>query len=111
MGGDLLYANCEQLTYSAQLYANANSSLSCIELLPRPPTPLSVTMARNQGTGSPPQDTTAIDLSRLIARLQNILVTPDSATETKLRASSYEREKVGNVSLLPCLVPEDEAPV
>lgn len=59
---------------------------------------LSLTMARNYGTVPPPQDTTAIDLSRLIARLQNILVTPDSATETKLRASSYEREKVGNVS-------------
>jgi hypothetical protein len=59
-----------------------------------------VNMARNAGGGAPVPDTTALDLSRLLARLQNILVTPDSATETKLRASSYEREKVGTVSFL-----------
>ncbi|PSS25087.1 hypothetical protein M430DRAFT_114495 [Amorphotheca resinae ATCC 22711] len=52
-------------------------------------------MVRHPRVGGLPPDTTAIDLSRMLARLENILVTPDSATETKLRASSYEREKVG----------------
>lgn len=83
----------------AQLVKVNISPLSCAAL--SAPQHLSATMARNYGTAPPSQDTTAIDLSRLIARLQNILVTPDSATETKLRASSYEREKVGNVSLVP----------
>lgn len=65
-------------------------------------------MARFPGAVASPQDTAAIDLSRMIARLQNILVTPDSGTETKLRASSYEREKVGNVSKLQALFEEIE---
>lgn len=57
-------------------------------------------MAKSPALGAATPDTTAIDFSRLLARLHNILVTPDSATETKLRASSYEREKVGTVSFL-----------
>jgi hypothetical protein len=54
-------------------------------------------MVRQSGGGAPTPDTTAIDLTRMLDRLQKTLVTPDSATETKLRASSYEREKVGVV--------------
>ena len=58
-------------------------------------------MARSPGAGISAQDTTAIDFSRLLMRLQSILVTPDAARETKLRTSSYEREKVGHVSVFP----------
>ncbi|KAH7409168.1 hypothetical protein BKA64DRAFT_389096 [Cadophora sp. MPI-SDFR-AT-0126] len=49
-------------------------------------------MARLSSANAP--DLTAINLNRLLARLQQTLITPDSATESKLR-TSLEREKVG----------------
>ncbi|KAH8820034.1 synaptobrevin [Xylogone sp. PMI_703] len=54
-------------------------------------------MARLSTSGVPPPalDTTSINLARMIARLQAILTTPDATTEARLRASSYERERVG----------------
>ncbi|KAG0645268.1 hypothetical protein D0Z07_8867 [Hyphodiscus hymeniophilus] len=48
-------------------------------------------MARLSSTVTESPDTTAINLKRMLSRLQNILT--DSATESKLRSSSYEREK------------------
>ncbi|TAQ84638.1 hypothetical protein B7494_g7040 [Chlorociboria aeruginascens] len=37
----------------------------------------------------------SINLTRMLARLQKILINPDSSTESRLRVSSYEREKIG----------------
>lgn len=56
-------------------------------------------MARLSTTGAAAPDTAAIDLTRLLARLQNTLLNPDGATERRLRTSSYERQKVQTVSL------------
>ena len=50
-------------------------------------------------TGPAGPDPTAINLSRMLYRLQQILINPDAATESKLRISSYEREKVGTVRI------------
>ncbi|CZR58055.1 uncharacterized protein PAC_07945 [Phialocephala subalpina] len=54
-------------------------------------------MARLSTVNSPaaPPDPTAINLSRMLARLQQTLINPDSATEARLRASSLERGRVG----------------
>ncbi|KAH7336445.1 synaptobrevin [Rhexocercosporidium sp. MPI-PUGE-AT-0058] len=49
-------------------------------------------MARLSSANAP--DITTINLTRLLARLQQTLVNPDSATESRLR-TSLEREKVG----------------
>ncbi|KAK0109657.1 hypothetical protein ONS95_002338 [Cadophora gregata] len=49
-------------------------------------------MARLSSANSP--DLTAINLTRLLARLQQTLISPDSATESRLR-TTLEREKVG----------------
>ncbi|RFU34598.1 hypothetical protein B7463_g1736, partial [Scytalidium lignicola] len=53
-------------------------------------------MARLSISGAPPPapDITSVNLARMIARLQGILITPDAATEARLRGSSYERERV-----------------
>ena len=50
-------------------------------------------------TGPVGPDPTSINLSRMLSRLQHILINSDG-TETKLRSSSYEREKVGIVRSL-----------
>jgi hypothetical protein len=55
-------------------------------------------MARLSTVNNPAPDPTAINLTRMIARLQKILISPDQDTESKLRSSSLEREKVGTVS-------------
>ena len=55
-------------------------------------------MARLSTVNNPAPDPTAINLTRMIARLQKILISPDHDTESKLRSSSLEREKVGTVS-------------
>ncbi|KAH8756550.1 hypothetical protein BGZ57DRAFT_909276 [Hyaloscypha finlandica] len=52
-------------------------------------------MARLSTVNNPAPDPTAINLTRMIARLQKILISPDQDTESKLRSSSLEREKVG----------------
>ena len=52
-------------------------------------------MARLSSANAP--DLTGINLTRLLARLQQTLISPDSATESRLR-TSLEREKVGTVS-------------
>ncbi|KAL2068954.1 hypothetical protein VTL71DRAFT_15292 [Oculimacula yallundae] len=49
-------------------------------------------MARLSTTNTP--DLTTINLTRLLARLQQTLINPDSVTESRLR-TSLEREKVG----------------
>jgi hypothetical protein len=54
-------------------------------------------MARLSTVNNPALDPTAINLTRMIARLQRILISPDQDTESKLRSSSLEREKVGTV--------------
>jgi hypothetical protein len=57
-------------------------------------------MARLSSANPPPAppDPTAINLTRMLARLHGIIITPDSDTEARLRASSLERERVGTVS-------------
>lgn len=57
-------------------------------------------MARFSTAIAPSQspDPTSINLTRLIARLQQTLNSPDSNAEAKLRSSSIERERAGNVS-------------
>ncbi|KAI9742236.1 MAG: hypothetical protein M1818_004136 [Claussenomyces sp. TS43310] len=52
-------------------------------------------MARIQGSGPLAADPTSIDLTRLVARLQQTLLKPDETTERRLRTSPYERSKVG----------------
>lgn len=52
-------------------------------------------MARLSTVNSPAPDPTAINLTRMIARLQRILISPDQDAESKLRSSSLERDKVG----------------
>ncbi|EPE32575.1 synaptobrevin [Glarea lozoyensis ATCC 20868] len=53
-------------------------------------------MARLSAAGSAvPADHKHLDLTRMIARLQTTLVTPDAAQEYRLRISELEREKVG----------------
>ncbi|CZT47582.1 uncharacterized protein RSE6_08162 [Rhynchosporium secalis] len=49
-------------------------------------------MARLSSANAP--DLTTINLTRLLARLQQTLISPDSVTEARLR-TSFEREKVG----------------
>jgi hypothetical protein len=60
-------------------------------------------MARLSTVNSPAPDPTAINLTRMIARLQRILISPDQGTESKLRSSSLERDKVGTVRHTPSL--------
>ena len=55
-------------------------------------------MARLSTVNNPAPDPTAINLTRMIARLQKILISPDQDTESKLRSSSLERERVATVS-------------
>lgn len=61
-------------------------------------------MARLSTVNSPAPDPTAINLTRMIARLQRILISPDQGTESKLRNSSLERDKVGTVRHTPSLL-------
>ena len=58
-------------------------------------------------TGPAAPDPTSINLNRMLSRLQHILINSDGGTETKLRSSSYEREKVGTVRSLGHSSPED----
>lgn len=51
-------------------------------------------MARLSAGGATAPDPTAINLTRLLARLQKTLQQPDTSTEQRLRTSSYERSKV-----------------
>ncbi|RDL41229.1 Uncharacterized protein BP5553_01208 [Venustampulla echinocandica] len=44
---------------------------------------------------APAIDPTSINLTRMLARLQQTLIAPSSETESRLRFSSFEREKVG----------------
>ena len=39
----------------------------------------------------------AVDLDRIVARLQQIILNPDVPQEAKLRKSQYERQRIGNV--------------
>ena len=55
-------------------------------------------MARLSSVNNPAPDPTAINLTRMIARMQKILISPDQDTESKLRSSSLERERVATVS-------------
>ena len=48
-------------------------------------------------TGGPTLDPAGINLTRMIARLRETLITPDETTESLLRKSSSEREKVAEV--------------
>lgn len=48
-------------------------------------------------TPAPLPDPTSINLSRMIERLQQTIINPDSTTEARLRASSLERGRVGYV--------------
>jgi hypothetical protein len=59
----------------------------------------SAAMVKNSSEGASASETNAINLTRMVARLQHILVTPDSATESRLRTNRYEREKVGTVCI------------
>jgi len=52
-------------------------------------------MARLSTAGASTPETAAINLTRLLSRLQKTLLRPDSVTEQRLRSSSYERIKVG----------------
>ncbi|CAG8957035.1 hypothetical protein HYFRA_00012516 [Hymenoscyphus fraxineus] len=45
------------------------------------------------GAGAP--DHTSLNLTRMLARLNSILITPDQQTEHRLKVSEIEREKVG----------------
>jgi hypothetical protein len=56
-------------------------------------------MARLSVGGANAPDPTAINLTRLLARLQKTLLQPDTATEQRLRGSSYERSRVDAVKL------------
>jgi hypothetical protein len=56
-------------------------------------------MARVSAGGASAPDPTAINLARLLARLQKTLLQPDNATEQRLRTSSYERSRVDAVGL------------
>jgi hypothetical protein len=56
-------------------------------------------MARLSAGGATAPDATAINLTRLLARLQKTLEQPDMATEQRLRTSSYERSKVEAVRI------------
>lgn len=60
-------------------------------------------MVRNPSVGASASETNAINLTRMVARLEHILVTPDSATESRLRTNRYEREKVGTVGICPLI--------
>ncbi|OBT70298.1 hypothetical protein VE03_00066 [Pseudogymnoascus sp. 23342-1-I1] len=54
-------------------------------------------MARlsTSGARAPAPDHTSLNLTRLISRLQNTLLEPDAETSHRLRASGFERRKVG----------------
>ena len=55
-------------------------------------------MARLSSANPPAAiDPTAVNLSRLLVRLQQNLNSPDPDVESKLRSSSLERERVGQV--------------
>jgi hypothetical protein len=54
-------------------------------------------MARVSAGGAAAPDPTAINLTRLLARLQKTLLQPNTATEQRLRTSSYERSRVDAV--------------
>lgn len=56
-------------------------------------------MARLSTTGSVSTDTTTINLTRLLTRLQKTVLKPDNAAEQRLRTSIYERNKVATVGL------------
>lgn len=56
-------------------------------------------MARVSAGGANAPDPTAINLTRLLARLQKTLLHPDTATEQRLRTSIYERSRVDAVRL------------
>lgn len=56
-------------------------------------------MARISAGGATAPDPAAINLTRLLARLQKTLLQPDTATEQRLRTSSYERSRVDAVRL------------
>jgi hypothetical protein len=58
-------------------------------------------MARLSTVNTPAPDPTSINLTRIIARLQRILISPDQETESKLRSSGLERDRVGTVRQ-PC---------
>jgi len=61
-------------------------------------------MARNQSITSEGLDVFT-DFDRMLESLQHVLITPDAATETKLRTSRLERQKVATVCLmLPLLL-------
>jgi hypothetical protein len=55
-------------------------------------------MARVSAGGANAPDPTAINLTRLLARLQKTLLQPDTATEQRLRTSSYARGRVDAVT-------------
>lgn len=55
------------------------------------------TMARLSNVSVETPDTTAINLTVLLARLHDNLVTPDSRTDNNLRTSQRERDRVGKV--------------
>ena len=55
-------------------------------------------MARLSTTGARAPDPTSLNLTRLISRLQNTLLDPDAETSHRLRASGFDRRKVGAVS-------------
>lgn len=55
-------------------------------------------MARLSTPGARAPDHTSLNLTRLIARLQNTLLEPDAETSRRLRASGFERRKVEAVS-------------
>jgi hypothetical protein len=54
-------------------------------------------MARLSNVSIEAPDTTAINLTVLLARLNEHLFTPDAQTEHNLRASQRERDRVGKV--------------
>lgn len=54
-------------------------------------------MVKGPSKGASASETNAINLTRMVARLQHILVTPDSTTEARLRTNRFERDKVGTV--------------
>jgi len=56
-------------------------------------------MARLSNVGPSQPDPATIDLTRLVARLQETLLQPDAQVGKRLRVSSYERRKVETVSL------------
>jgi hypothetical protein len=54
-------------------------------------------MAKVSSLGASAPDRNAINLTRLLARLQKTLLDQDITTEQRLRSSGYERRKVGTV--------------